>query len=155
MGTNGFTITFWMKHSGVTNAVHDTVIGKKGAGWIDSGWLFRTPNSSSLIFHLANQSSYAEKAISIKPNEWYHIVGVRNGSTIFLYRNGKLEQQDTSSIYADNMDSSASLKIGFLPGWNHFFGQVDEVAIYNQALAAYQIQQLYAQGVIKQALAIR
>jgi len=157
MGTSGFTVSFWMNYSGVNNASWDIVIGKKAGGWVDRGWLFRIPeNSSKLNFHLADGTGYAERSISITPNQWHYIVGVRNGNTTSVYKDGKLEAiPATNPIYGADMSNSVSLKTGWLAGWSYFFGQIDEVAIYSQPLTLSQIQHLYAQGLIRRAVAFR
>jgi hypothetical protein len=135
-----------MKHSGSTNSVHDTVIGKKSSGCSSRGWLFRSTSSSNITFHLANDSTYNEIEGTITSGIWQHITGVRNGTTIYLYVNGKLAAQETDAIYDDSMDTDISLKMGWLAGWNYWEGQIDDVKIYNYARSASQIAYDYNRG---------
>lgn len=76
-------------------------------------------------------------------NEWYLITGVFKDSTMFLYVNGQLEATTTvSGLVNTNTDP---LLIGTrlsIPS-STFKGIIDEVRIYDAALNASDIQDLY------------
>lgn len=84
-----------------------------------------------------------------KPNTWYHVVGVYDGAKMNLYVNGVV---DNSIDYAGGNltgDASNPTIIGasysgsYFNNWN---GEIDDVRVYNRALSANEVQQLYNLG---------
>ena len=78
-------------------------------------------------------------------NQWYHIVGTYDGTTMNLYVNGL--NNGTSAASTGNIDYTASVTpcIGRLVGGGSSFvnGQIDELRIYNTALTVSQVGALY------------
>jgi hypothetical protein len=81
----------------------------------------------------------------LSPDTWYHLVGVfdRSTGTGYVYVNGAEEAQGT--IGANPLSNDATTKIGCRnsTGDQAFDGSIDDVRIYNRALNAEEIQQLY------------
>ena len=75
---------------------------------------------------------------------WYYIVATHNSSTNLnsLYVNGILEATSTQAVV---YEANAKTYIGaFYTSPNLIFnGQIDDVRIYNRALSATEIQNLY------------
>ncbi len=109
---------------------------------------------NSLYFRARNTTSSILSADGLIPavNQWYHIVGVYNGSYIKLYVNGSFVAQ----IYLGGniRDSSVdrNYHIGAKYAWhtgNSYYddyfwnGTIDEVRIYNRSLSADEIRALY------------
>jgi hypothetical protein len=76
-------------------------------------------------------------------NVWYHLAVTRNGNAWALYANGNkiAEANDTSSV----PDPVRALWIGNaeLDGSHGLLGSLDDVRIYNRALSALEIRELY------------
>jgi hypothetical protein len=79
-------------------------------------------------------------------NRWHHVVSIRSGTSTLMYIDGTLEGSRQCSN--SNLSSNAKLIIG-----NHetyfyslipFQGNIDDILIYNRALSAFEIQELYA-----------
>ncbi len=71
---------------------------------------------------------------------WYHFVGTQAGGTTNLYINGVLAG---SVVYTPTINSTLPITIGTgLDG--NFNGSIDDVRIYNRALSAGEVVQLYA-----------
>lgn len=88
-------------------------------------------------------------------NEWNHVAATYNGSSVKIYVNGDcvLEQPQSGKIrhsWLPNMvlqiGSSISTRPDYPPSVCYFNGVIDEVAIYNQALTAEEIQEHYRNG---------
>jgi len=79
----------------------------------------------------------------LSPNVWYHIVGVYDGSYIYLYLDGVLKTSETS--LSSIRDISTEVRIGELGGSTSrpFNGTIDEVNIYSRALTANEVKLLY------------
>lgn len=85
-----------------------------------------------------NQSSVTLSQ-SITVNNWHHIVGTYDGTTLSLYRNGSLV--GTPATTTGNItNTSKSLTIG-VRGGNYFGGRISNTKIYNRALTTTEIQQ--------------
>ena len=89
---------------------------------------------------------------SLNANTWYHVVGVRKGSsgswTGLIYINGVL---DTSATTATNPDAAQPASIGRPGAFNgqYFNGLIDDVRVYNYALSASEVNKLYQSGTAK------
>ncbi len=86
-------------------------------------------------------------------NEWVHLAGTYDGSSLKFYING-VSQTDTSSPYVEMHTSSAANQMFVIGnkamnagsnngGWYKFDGHIDSVRIYNKALDASQVNELY------------
>jgi hypothetical protein len=78
-------------------------------------------------------------------DQWYHIVGVRSGTTGYLYINGILNKQNSVTGNVISADTDSQFFIGNISrptslteGWN---GNIAQASIYNKALTASEIQQ--------------
>jgi hypothetical protein len=81
--------------------------------------------------------SITDGANQVSPNQWVHLAGTYDGSTMRLYRNGV---EVKSAVYAGSMknDCADTTAIGSRNSNNqHWFpGAIDEVRIYPRALPA-------------------
>ena len=78
-------------------------------------------------------------------DQWYHIVGVRSGTTGYLYINGILNKQNSVTGNVISADTDSQFVIGNISrptspneGWN---GSIAQASIYNKALTASEVQQ--------------
>lgn len=91
----------------------------------------------------------------VPTGRWYHIVGVYNGSYLKIYLNGALSKNVPYTTNA--VANTDPLRIGRRSDAASYFfdGTIDEVRIYNRALYAGEIQQLYAEGAVKHGLTLK
>ena len=76
---------------------------------------------------------------SVEANVWSHLALTYDGVDLRLYVNGVLEK--TQAVVAPNSASPGPLSIGCAPlTGSHFKGRIDEVRIYNRALAGGEVQ---------------
>ena len=97
-------------------------------------------NKSQLAFVNANQT--------MKMGNWNHIVGVRNiaKDTMYIYLNGELVASMPDITNNDIKSSPLPLIIGNNATHNRNFpGLIDELRMYNKALSASEIKDLYKQ----------
>lgn len=81
-------------------------------------------------------------------NRWHHVVGMYDGTSVKLYVDGVLSD---SKSFSGNISYGSGAAIG-RDGDNsalYFKGSLDEVRVYNYALTAAEIKQLYNLGVSK------
>ncbi len=80
-------------------------------------------------------------AAAFPAGQWNHLVGIIDKNKRFLYVNGKLEKE---ADYNGPMASNGSeTEIGNASDGG-FIGIIDEVVIYNRALSANEVKQLFA-----------
>ncbi len=80
---------------------------------------------------------------NIADGRWHYLVAGRSGSNLFTYEDGVLGEQIPAST--GSLQKDAPLKIGGGFG-NDFNGSIDDVRIYNRALSAAEISDLYQSG---------
>ena len=76
-------------------------------------------------------------------SEWTHLCGTISEGYIKLYVNGILNETETYT--GDLRTISTITTIGNFDGSDFFNGSIDEVRIYNRALSADEIRNLYEQ----------
>jgi glucan-binding YG repeat protein len=84
---------------------------------------------------------------TISAGNWYHVVGVfESGSNISIYVNGVKENTAATTITVLNQapGSWATTTIGYENGNRYYLnGVLDNVMIFNRALSASEIQNIY------------
>ena len=83
---------------------------------------------------------YVNSTSTITTNQWYHLAVTYDGANIKLYFNGSFEASTSMTANIDYTDGLRNTKIGSLyPSSLYFTGQIDEVAIWDTALNADQV----------------
>jgi hypothetical protein len=123
----------------------DSLLAKVSTDSWDDGYGFYWQADGSLSFFVNN---YAAQAVStaLPTDQWTHIVGTFDGSTMTLYKNG--EEAASAPFETSITHSSAPLKVGAGGGVGPYAwaGEIDEVALYDVALTPAQIQAHYSAG---------
>jgi len=114
----------------------------------NAGWWFRQEaGTTPRWLYVHNGGGIYMAAGYITKNEWTHLVVTYDGTTVYFYANGTNMWSSTGTIPVPN--ATGPLCIGGDPaiGDGFFDGNMDEVAIYTNALTASQIQLHYAVGI--------
>jgi hypothetical protein len=133
--TTGMTLEAWVRPASI-NADYQSIITKP----MDS-----TFNQISYVLHggsrptgtpslgLSVSASNLTGPATLPLNAWSHVAGTYDGVTVRLYVNGV--QVASQAQNGAVLTSAESVRIGL--GWS---GLIDDVRIYNRALAASEIQ---------------
>jgi len=145
--TDALTMEAWFIPSG--SSVTNTIIGR--SSWTDSFWLFYNATNEVIEVNLEGVLNYSWEATFPK-NEWNHVVVTYDkdaGSNNFaIYKNGFLVKQRT--LTGSIGLPATSLRIGSTTGTQYNFnGLIDEVKIYNYALAPLQVKTEYNAGAVR------
>ncbi len=99
-------------------------------------------NGSTMYFGVGNGSAWSRTiATSVTLNQWQHFVGVYNGSTVTLYKDGV---QIGAAQPGTMTNSDLPLLVGSWTGSTQFFrGAIDDVRLFNRALTSSEVQALY------------
>jgi hypothetical protein len=75
-------------------------------------------------------------------SSWNNIVGIKAGSKYSLYVNGTLVSEEVDNY--QHSGSTMDMHVGNHGAWNTFFyGKIDDIGIWNRALTAEEVQELY------------
>jgi len=152
-GTGSFSVSAWIHSASTTQSSSHIVANRWGTPYWD---FVSSPNSSAIQFSIqdaSNNNAYVRTPNGTAPNyKWHHVVGVVDRSTqqMSVYVDGTKytnESPDTSSVGSVNngtnlvmIGQSQNVASGF------FQGNIDDVHMYNRALSATEIFQLYNLG---------
>jgi hypothetical protein len=136
--TTGITLEAWVKPSALANW-RTVVLKENGSGL---AYALYASDSSSHPSGWINRGSDIDVTATtsvLALNTWTHLSTTYDGTAMRLYVNGV--QVATRAITGATAVSSSPLRMGGNSVWGEYFaGLIDEVRIYNRALAAAEIQ---------------
>lgn len=143
------TLAVWVNTSSIGHTSLDTIVAKSGAG-SDFDLLIDTATGNIFGFYISTVTPTADYNVksttAASLNNWQHLVGVwdKTADTLKIYVNGILENT-TSSVTGDRATNANNFCIGkSCNNANRLFaGKVDDVRVYNRALSATEISELY------------
>ncbi len=140
--TNTFSISAWFNPKSCVTLSGIALNSSLGSGVLRLFCYVSTPNVWEI--QLLGGSTVSMGG-TVKLNEWQHVVGVYNASEtkMYLYYNGSLVDSDVPAI-TDTSAWADGIQIG--NAQTYFNGLIDEVRIYNRALSASEITDLYKIG---------
>jgi prepilin-type N-terminal cleavage/methylation domain-containing protein len=146
-GTGNFTLSMWIKTSATGQDASYGFIGKGFSG-SGPGYGIRANGDTDIQFMALTPSGNDTvdcTSCTYEDNVWHHIAATRNSSNLYLYFDGRLVAQTASHAY--NVTNTSLLYLGARAGTGSAFtGNFTDVRIYSSALAAADIQTLYAEG---------
>lgn len=144
------SVSAWIKWNGVKTGSHNVYFGNGyGAtdGYILGMLKYECPHDSDVLHGLCMYwaNGYAYTGVFPRKGVWEHVVFVNDNNTIRMYYNGIAQTvtQATSGQTYPIAPSGTSSFVG--SGWD---GAVDEVMVFNKALSAAEVRQLYDLGKI-------
>jgi len=154
---NAVTISGWVNPSGLPTGA-ERILVKEVIGNSDpfaSYGLFRiAANNVRMRISTggAGSGTIATSNSTLPINKWTHVVGVYNGTDIRIYINGVLDMTPVAKSgnivsTTENVTIGTDLQVN--PESENWQGLLDEVRIYNRALTANEVSQLYASGQVK------
>jgi len=140
------SVAVWINiPSSWSGSLYPNVVSKgANAGWDTDGWSIYAFGPASNAIGIGFRNGGTVKNVSFTnslKDQWIHIVGVWNGSNIYIYENGVLKNSSAQTISPPV--TSYPVTIGRDNGSQYFDGLIDEVRIYNRALSVTEILQMY------------
>jgi hypothetical protein len=164
---NDFTTAAWVYFdTDPATRTHDFILGLDFTYYEDHTSctgiaLFRSLNNGKAVFQIEtiNTTDGLSSNDVLQKNRWYHVVSVRQGTTQRIYLDGSLNASQSCSgepIKYSGTCNDDKVNIGRTSEacWNppyYLDGKIDDVRIYNRALSAEEILQLYQEGLSKKA----
>ncbi len=143
--SGNFTVVFWVKPD-ASNASSSSVVDKLNDG--NDGYRFRREGGTNAKIAFFVQKfgvgSATARSVALTDRVWSHIAGVYDGSNLIIYTNGVAGESPAYTAGAGN--STLAFQIGARANGQFFDGLVDEVAVFNRALNAREIAEIYNNG---------
>lgn len=135
-----FSYSAWFKFTGSGSLLPIVASGTSSTAQT----LLSVNNSSQLTFLSRTSNTEYIQASVVSSGTWYHAVGTLDSSgNGKLYLNGSLIGS-TTTFQTPNSSSKSQLAIGEAKRVSaHFEGLIDEVAIFNRAITASEVQDIY------------
>jgi hypothetical protein len=151
--TGPFTVEGWINYDRITGDCGDVIVakGEDLEGAID--WFMGVHSSARLrpgVFIPPGQWYYFDCFTPLLTNTWYHVAMVYDGATLTGYVNG--DDDGNIPVSGAVQATERSLRIGAYAPVNGdcsralFAGRIDELTLYNRALAPVEIQAVYLAG---------
>ncbi|HUW20936.1 MAG TPA: LamG domain-containing protein [Sedimentisphaerales bacterium] len=151
-GMNALALTAWLKTvgSGIDTGVIHKYLHFDGDNWNDSFFLsLKNDGKITFSYSLGNTQVVKTSSTVVDDDCWHQIVGIYTGSKGSIYIDGNqapLSRDDPDPGGPIN-DSNQDLLIGCANAagtLQYFFdGEIDDVRVYNRALSAEEVRQLY------------
>ncbi len=149
------TVSSWIKKTGSSTDQWLIVNGRDGLHYTPE-FIFEIDPSGRVAFFDYNQAAggYGFSAATnhstnaVNDGLWHHIAFTKNGVNGIFYVDGVANGTSTAAINIDYSSISGPLAIGgdIRDSGSYYFGAIDEPRIYNRALSASEIWDLYQMG---------
>lgn len=142
--TNAVTMEAWIKATTwKTNVYEGTIVNKEGSS---AGYMLRCGNGGELNMAIGNGTTWGQiysgsSSTYMSLNNWYHVCGIYDGSSMKIYINGT---QVASGTFSGNIaNTTSNLWIGStqLYSTRTFKGNIDEVRIWKTAVSISTIKE--------------
>lgn len=126
--------------------IYRTLVSKSNSGGVSGNayivnWA-GTNTTRTIRFYLVDGVSSNHVSIdNYDFSEWHQIVATWDGSYLRLYSDGIQIGEDNQTLNAQILEDSLEIGHGYTSSW--WDGDIDDVRIYNRALSATEILQLY------------
>lgn len=141
---SAFAISFWVNKIDTQTSMH--LMGKRANNTGNFNWQIADINGGvGLLFKSSDASNVncgVDTNHTLITESWIHIVAQYDNGFWSLFANGNL----LKSIYLTcfNADYNTELKFGVSGNYVPFYGDLDDIGIWNRALDSTEIQNLYS-----------
>jgi hypothetical protein len=155
MGTSQWTAAAWFKISDRTQ--YKGILSTWNGGGTSDSYRIVVYDAStvggardkvSFVIYDGSARYSVTSTTTVTDDKWHYVVGVRDSANIRIYIDGNVENS-TSIPSSANISNSANLFLGrgHSSDWD-FNGKIDDVRLYNRALSAGEVGQLYQDGIL-------
>lgn len=138
------TVSIWMKQS----SYRSRAIMVGNANYLVNGYFLGQGHASAngiLSFEMNGPGTLliVNSSQPVPLNEWVHVVGVYDGTRMFLYMNGSLVGSGSFPNGVTNNSSAIYVGAATQGGWVGYLGLIDNVRIYSKSLVASEVKNQY------------
>jgi hypothetical protein len=147
------TVSMWVNFNQLRGVDRDTIIGSRY--YVDNEFsLDQHGGVTGYLYFTVGNGKYANFIIpNFRAKNWYYVTLVYDSAQsacndkVKFYVSGSLVNNNScTGITTESLQTTSNLRIGFGSSYNVFNGSIDDVRVYNRALSAAEVKQLYNQG---------
>ncbi len=148
---NGFTVAAWIKPDVLPFTGYRGVFGR-GLTNQRAPWIYGNSGASNIVIHFetgaGSGDGYITTAGTLTQGVWQHIAFTWDGTNVRAYINGTVDANTdiTTNRVLAIPDSTVSIGRIDYDASSYWDGQIDDVRVYDRALAPSQISALYSSG---------
>lgn len=139
--TSSFTYSFWFNRN-VTSTTGVIIMNATNAAG-NFIWLFQAGPTNMQYGTNKQQSAWIWVPTTTTTNVWTHIVCVYNNGVMTLYKDNVVVGTGVFTYTSGVTTANMPLYVGRGVGGNYFNGKIDDVGIWNRALTACEINDLF------------
>jgi hypothetical protein len=153
-GTDDFTVSFWFKTTDSGGFFIDERGNNQQTGGDRGFGTLVHPTDSGISFGLADGSGTSAGQAVCKPattayqnGQWHHAVDIRQGNRVRMFIDGQLIHEASGNLIDIGVPNPLTIgtRFRYTSGSDNWLaGCLDELRIYNRALTAGEIWQLYS-----------
>ncbi len=149
-GSSALSVAVWARNnralpSGANEAVLE--MANSGGNKVLSLWMRVNGKFNFRVYNSAIATGEAQGATIFDDNDWHFIVGTWDGALVRIFIDAISEDASPAALTGVTIASPDDLKIGGQPvggaGTTDWDGDISHVQIYNRALSATEIAELY------------
>lgn len=151
--TGGISVSAWIKANSTTCASYCDIVANYDSSGQTAQYEF-TVHNGTLLFDAASSNVFENdtSTFSLSSGTWYHVVAVRDAANTAtqIYVNGSattVNRVGSVTVPSAGFGRTAIGRAGDFAG-QYFPGMIDDVRIYNRALSAAEVKQLYNLGMV-------
>ena len=150
--SKNYTLSTWTKTSATNSNAYPFSLGSAASDFPVVGFRIDPGGSGRVIAFIRDNAGNfvlpGNDPPAVNNGAWNHLLVVANGSTAQVYTNGGVNGAAASiaSIGTTTINRATIGALGRTSVAAYYSGQVDDSRIYNRALTAPEIQQLYVGG---------
>jgi len=157
--TDNFTLSAWIYptayHTVGYFGLKNVIFTKETGGCVTVNYLMQVDNATTLRFIKRTGAealiSYGFGGLASLTNVWTLVTMVISGGNVSLYTNGVLRSSLAVAVISPGVNDVLAFG-SFNPGVSQtetlFTGNIDDIRIYNRALSAAEVADLYSTGAV-------
>ena len=142
-GKSAWTVSLWVNGDTNPSSASNERVILMGNTTCNFDWKHTNSNfvQSWSVYKDGGPWYIAKYSTNLVADTWYHITGTFDGTNLKAYLNGSLET--ITNVGGTLSDPNTELHIGSKTSDGYFNGQISDVRIYNVALNATEIKNIY------------
>jgi hypothetical protein len=136
---DNWTLTAWIQPAVFSSQEQYAVCMGYDNGDTGNGYAFGLSSGNDVTGFFGGVNGYTSGYLLQTTNKWYQIVMVRNSGSTLIYVNG----ETTTNTSPDVPIAPTTFSIGSANGLRYFNGAINDVRVYNRALAPSEVSELY------------
>ncbi len=147
-GETGISVSAWVYPTAAGTAQAEAIISTDVASTAPRGFYLALYASNKIRWQIGttvyNSKNSLDVTNTLQLNQWNHLVGTWNATTMSVYINGSLAGDEPSGVANGTFNSTNNILIGARETTGGYFpGRISNAAIFKSTLSAAQVLELY------------